>query len=107
MRLAWSIRRFGAYFALLVSLIVLPSPSARAQTPDQQTPDQPPPTSSNGFEAAQIDLNLIDLQTTMTLKKHQSYFRLTHRFARDLRRGDFGDLAQDLFSLDSGAVIGL
>ena len=36
-----------------------------------------------------------------------SYFRLTHRFARDLRRGDFGDLAEDLFSLDNGAIIGL
>src|SRR5262245_9934451 len=93
--------------ALLVSLIVLLSPSAWAQTPDQQTPDQPPSPPSNGFAAAQIDLNLIDLPTTMTLKKHQSYFRLTHRVARDLRRGDFGDLAQDLFSLDSGAVIGL
>ena len=34
-------------------------------------------------------------------------FRLTHRFARDLREGDFGSLAADLFSLDNGAVIGL
>jgi hypothetical protein len=32
---------------------------------------------------------------------------MTHRFARDLRNGDFGDLASDLFSLDNGAVIGL
>ena len=102
MRLAPSIRSPGAYLALLVSLVILQPASARAQVPDQ-----PPPPPSNGFEAAQVDLNLIDLPTTMTLKKHQSYFRLTHRFARDLRRGDFGELAQDLFSLDNGAVIAL
>jgi hypothetical protein len=56
---------------------------------------------------AQIELNLIDLPTTQSLARHHSYFRLTHRFARDLRRGDLGDLASDLFSLDNGAVIGL
>ena len=55
----------------------------------------------------QIDLNLINLPTTMSIKRHRSYFRLTHRFAGDLRRGDFGDLAADLFTIDKGAVIGL
>lgn len=55
----------------------------------------------------QPELNLINLPTTQSLGRRQSYFRLTHRFARDLRRGDFGDLASDLFSLDSGAIIGL
>ena len=56
---------------------------------------------------AQIDLNLINLPTTLSIESHHSYFRLTHRFARDLRRGDFGDLASVLFSLDDGAIIGL
>ena len=55
----------------------------------------------------QIDLNLINLPTTMSIARHRSYFRLTHRFASDLRRGDFGDQAADLFSLDKGAIIGL
>jgi hypothetical protein len=32
---------------------------------------------------------------------------MTHRLARDIRRGDFGDLASDLFGLDNGAIIGL
>jgi len=103
MRLSPPFRCLGAYVALVALLILAPR-SARAQTPGDQPP---PPSTSNGFEAGQVDLNLIDLPTTMSLKKHQSYFRLTHRFARDLRRGDFGDLAQDLFSLDNGAVIGL
>jgi hypothetical protein len=99
---ASSLRWLRAYFALIAALLIVAPTPARAQAPDQ-----PPPPPSNGFEAAQVDLNLIDLPTTMSLKKHQSYFRLTHRFARDLRRGDFGQLAEDLFSLDNGAVIGL
>lgn len=68
-----------------------------AQDPIPATPPRP----------AQIELNLINLPTTQSLSRHHSYFRLTHRFARDLRRGDLGDLASDLFSLDNGAVIGL
>jgi hypothetical protein len=76
---------------------------ARAQTPPpppdpQPAPPGPPP---------QIELNLINLPTTLSIRRHHSYFRLTHRFARDLGRGDFGDLAADLFSLDEGAIIGL
>lgn len=50
---------------------------------------------------------VVNLPTTLSLKRHKSYFRITHRFARDLRRGSFGQLAEELFSLDSGAVIGL
>jgi len=56
---------------------------------------------------AEPEQNLINLSTTLPLKRHGSYFRITHRFARDLRRGSFGDLAESLFSLDDGAVIGL
>jgi Membrane bound beta barrel domain (DUF5777) len=69
-----------------------------------QTPDAPPAPPAMTPE---IDLNLVNLPTTMPLKRHKGYFRLTHRFARDLREGDFGSLASDLFSLDNGAVIGL
>jgi hypothetical protein len=32
---------------------------------------------------------------------------VTHRFGRPLGEGDFGSLAEDLFGLDSGALIGL
>ena len=67
----------------------------------QATEPGPPAT------PVEVELNLIDLPTTLSLGRHGSYFRLTHRFARDLRRGDFGSLAEDLFSLDNGAIIGL
>jgi hypothetical protein len=53
------------------------------------------------------DQATVNLPTTQALRRHGSYFRLTHRFARDLRRGNFGQLASDLFGLDNGAIIGL
>jgi hypothetical protein len=73
-----------------------PAPQAAG---DQVSPATPLP--------AQIELNLINLPTTQSIAAHKGYFRLTHRFARDLRRGSFGQLAEDLFSLDQGAIIGL
>ena len=81
---------------MLVSLAV---PPCLAQAPD---PAPPPPTTS-----PEIDLNIINIPTTLSIRRHHSYFRLTHLFARDLRRGSFGQLAEDLFSLDNGAIIGL
>lgn len=69
--------------------------------------DNPAPPSSIPPAPAQTDEAIVNLPTTLSLQTHGSYFRLTHRFARDLRRGTFGDLAQDLFSLDNGAIIGL
>jgi hypothetical protein len=77
---------------------------AQQAPPPAPSPD-PIPTSSP--TPSEIELNTIDLPTTMSLGRHKSYFRLTHRFARDLRRGDFSGLAADLFSLDTGAIIGL
>ena len=50
---------------------------------------------------------MISLPTTQSLRSHQSYFRLTHRFNRDLTLGDFEELASDLFAFDNGALLGL
>jgi hypothetical protein len=55
----------------------------------------------------QPDFTVIAMQTTLRLPRHKSYFRVTHRFGRPLGSGDFGDLAEDFFGLDSGAQIGL
>jgi len=55
----------------------------------------------------ELDQTVVNVQTTMPLKRHKGYFKITHRFARDLRRGTFGQLAEDAFSLDNGAIIGL
>jgi hypothetical protein len=79
---------------LLAVLVVSSIVPAHAQA--QDSPPDP-----------QIELNVITLPTTQSLRSHQSYFRLTHRFNRDLTLGDFSDLAQDLFAFDNGALLGL
>jgi len=56
---------------------------------------------------AQPDFTLLSLPTNLRLPRHKAAFRVTHRFGRPLGQGDFGDLAADLFGLDSGAQIGL
>ena len=86
----------GVLFAL--ALVLASSTIVDAQTPDAAAPPPAPP---------EVELNVINLPTTKSLSRHGSSFRLTHRFARDMRRGDFGQLAEDLFALDNGAIIGL
>jgi len=49
--------------------------------------------------------DIIALQTTAPLERFDSYFRLTHRFMRDLR-GPLDELAKSAFGLDDGAIIG-
>jgi hypothetical protein len=83
---------------VLVLLSLLSAASAFGQ--DAPAPSPPPAD-------PQIELNLVNLPTTRSIDRHKGYARFTHRFARDLRIGDFGDLAADFFSLDNGAVIGL
>ena len=52
------------------------------------------------------DFTIISLPTALRLPRFGSAFRVTHRFTRPLN-DDFGDVAGDLFGLDSGAQIGL
>jgi len=98
--------------AAMVFLISAPAfaqdPAAPASTPapaPAPTPAQDVPVAAP--RPPQIDLNLINLPTTMSIARHHSYFRLTHRFTSDLRAGDLGDQAADLFGTDRGAIIGL
>jgi hypothetical protein len=82
--------------------------TASAQQPaDDQPPAPPSAATAATTPSIEIDQMVVNLPTTLSLKRHKSYFRITHRFARDLRQGSFGELAEDLFSLDNGAVIGL
>jgi hypothetical protein len=59
------------------------------------------------FNRSQPDFVVVNLPTTLRVPKFKSAFRVTHRFGRPLGDGDFGELAEDLFGLDSGANIGL
>ena len=83
---------------LFAPLLLARTSFAQAPAP-LATPTVPP-----RHEAEQ---NLVNLPTVQPLRRFGHHFRITHRFARDLRRGDLGQLASDLFGLDSGAVIGL
>src|SRR5262245_45615136 len=81
---------------------------AHAQTEDGTTPPPPPQeTTAPVAKQPEIDQTLVNTQTTLPLKSGRGYFRLTHRFARDLFRDSFGGLLDDFFSLDNGAVVGL
>ena len=55
---------------------------------------------------AQPDFTIVGLPTNLRLPRHESAFRITHRFARPLGQGSFGSLTEDFFGFDSGAVIG-
>jgi Membrane bound beta barrel domain (DUF5777) len=55
---------------------------------------------------AEPDFVVINLPTGLRLPVFKGNFRLTHRFAGNLRRGDFGDQAASLFGIDQGATIG-
>jgi hypothetical protein len=86
----------------LVCLAQDPAPQAQALT--KQDPAPAPPSQGPTVE---LDQTVVNVQTTMPLKRHKSYFKITHRFARDLRRGSFGSLLEDGLGTDLGAIIGL
>jgi hypothetical protein len=58
------------------------------------------------LDPAETDYAIINLPTTLRLPRHKGNFRLTHRFAGNLRSGSFGEQASNLFGLDQGATIG-
>ncbi len=74
-------------------------PAAAPAGGDQQIDD-------SAIHPAEPDFTIISLPTALRLPLFGSAFRVTHRFTRPLN-DDFGDVAGDLFGLDSGAQIGL
>jgi hypothetical protein len=87
----------AAAAAVVVALLGLAPMPAYAQADD---PDL-------DLNLSQPDFTLVTLPTTLRVPRFKSAFRVTHRFTRPLGQGDFGDLAEDLFGIDSGAAIGL
>jgi hypothetical protein len=79
--------------------------------PEAQVPSVPPPLDIDFVDSvldhAQPDFTIVALPTTLRLPRYGSAFRVTHRFGRPLGRGSFGSLVEDLFGLDSGALVGL
>jgi hypothetical protein len=87
-----------------VCALAAPVVASAQQRPPAATTDDDPDRDPN---RAQPDFTLVNLPTTLRVPRFKSAFRVTHRFARPLGQGDFGDLAEDLFGLDNGAQIGL
>lgn len=83
-------------FLFMIAATLLAAP-AFAQDDD---PDRDP-------NANQPDFYIATLNTNLRLPRNGINFRVTHRFLRTLGDGDFGDLAERAFGLDSGAQIGL
>ena len=83
------------------------------QAQDAAAPAATPPAQADEADTdadlnlSQPDFAVITLPTTLRVPRFKSAFRVTHRFTRPLGQGDFGNLAEDLFGLDSGALIGL
>src|SRR5687768_1689496 len=77
---------------------------AQQKPPAATAPDDDPDRDPN---RNQPDFTIVTLPMTLRLPRFKSAFRVTHRFTRPLGTGDFGDLAEDLFGIDSGALIGL
>lgn len=85
--------------ALALAAVALIAPAASAQV-DDEDPDLE-------VNVSQPDFTLAALPTNLRLPRGKFAFRVTHRFARPLGDGDFGDLLEDFFGFDSGAQIGL
>jgi hypothetical protein len=84
-----------------------PEPETQAATSDPPPPPAQEDDPDRDVNLAQPDFTLASLPTTLRLPRFGSAFRVTHRFGRPLGEGDFGELLEDLFGLDSGALIGL
>ena len=90
--------------ALLLLMSLVPGTAQAQNPPAAATPVEDADRDPN---ASQPDFTLVNLPTTLRLPRFKSAFRVTHRFTRSLGEGDFGDVADDLFGLDNGAIIGL
>jgi hypothetical protein len=90
------VTRFPLRLILAAALILAVPPAAFAQDDDAAV-----------LDLAQPDFTLVSLPTTLRVPTMGSAFRVTHRFTRSLGEGDFTDLLNDFFGLDSSGVIGL
>lgn len=92
--------------AHLLALLLAAAP--QAAPPEATAADEMRPAEDElEIDPVEPDFVVVNLPTTARLPKGKLVFRVTHRFARGLGAGDFGDLAADLFSIDGGAQNGL
>jgi hypothetical protein len=78
-----------------------------SSAPAAQDAQADEPDADADLNLSQPDFTVIALPTTLRVPRFKGAFRVTHRFSRPLGQGDFGNLAEDLFGLDSSALVGL
>ena len=105
------IHRRSRLLAVCTIANLLAATPALAQSPTQATEAQPAAAISSDdddavLELAEPDFVVVNLPTTLRLPRFKSNFRLTHRFAGNLRNGTFSQQAGNLFGIDQGAIIG-
>jgi plastocyanin len=84
-----------------------PATAGAADDPSvSHTPLARAPDEDLRISPAEPDFTLISLPTALRVPRFKSAFRVTHRFAQPLN-ANAGDVASNLFGLDSGAQIGL
>ena len=79
-----------------------PSPATAARQSSWSAADD----DDGALQLAEPNFRVINLPSTLRLLVLGSNFQLTRRFNGNLRRGSFGDNANNLFGLVQGAVVG-
>jgi len=94
------VTRFLSLFRICSSFVLVLALAGTASAQSSADDD-------GALDLAEPDFSVVNLPTTLRLPVGKGDFHLTHRFAGNLRLGDFGDQLGDLFGLDRGATIGL
>jgi hypothetical protein len=98
------LRTFRVVGLWLVLAAVVAAPAIAQTTPaPAAAPDDDPDRDPND---AQPDFFVSTIPTTLRLPKNKMVYRMSHRFARPLGEGDAGELLENFFGLDSGALMG-
>jgi len=107
------VNRLVSLTAACVAVFLGSAVAAEAQS-DQDAITAPPAASDTAkagdddaaLTPAEPDVAVVNLPTSLPLPRFKGNFRLTHRFAGNLRNGTFGQQAGNLFGIDQGAIIG-
>lgn len=100
-------RRVVLFLLILAMVAYWPGQAAAQNVSATQAAQAPPDDPDLDLVPLQPDFTIVAMPTALRLPRFKSSFRITHRFGRPLGQGDFGDLLEDFFGIDSGAQIGL
>ena len=100
-------RRVALFLLILATVAYWPGQAAAQNASAIQAAQAPPDDPDLDLVPLQPDFTIVAMPTALRLPRFKSSFRITHRFGRPLGQGDFGDLLEDFFGIDSGAQIGL